>query len=103
MGHGERDSGQPSNRTGGDVKRRTGFAICCLGIEAWVGLHDTTSVPSLVIGCVCLAILITILTRHFTFRVRQEIQAIKEDNRQARDRRASRKRERQVGDEPTGP
>ncbi|MFB7226049.1 hypothetical protein [Streptomyces sp. NPDC056227] len=72
----------------------TKYGVGFLGVTAWVGLRDTTSVPSLVIGCLCLAI----LACWFTLRIRQEIQAIKEDNRQARERREARKRERQVGD-----
>ncbi|MFD5496988.1 hypothetical protein ACTWJ9_24360 [Streptomyces sp. GDS52] len=76
----------------------TKVGIGYLGVTAWVGLRDTTSVSSLVIGGVCLAILVAILTRYFALRVRQEIQAIKEDNRQARERREARKRERRVGD-----
>ena len=74
------------------------FGVCFLGVLAWAGFRDTASVPSLVIGCVCLAILVTIATRYFTLRLRQEIQAIKEDNRQARERREAHKRERRMGD-----
>ncbi len=76
----------------------TKVGTCLLGGLAWAGFRDTASVPSLVIGCVCLAILVTIATRYFTLRLRQEIQAIKEDNRRARERREARKRERRVGD-----
>jgi F0F1-type ATP synthase assembly protein I len=66
------------------VKRRlVQFGVIFLGIEAWVALRDTTSVLSLVIGCVSVAI----LACYFAFRVWREIQAIMEDNKQAQDRR----------------
>lgn len=72
------------------MKRRLGqFGVIFLGIEAWVTLRDTTSVVSLVIGCVCVAILACC----FALRVWREIRTIKVDNRQARDRRAARRRE----------
>ncbi|MFC9495000.1 hypothetical protein [Streptomyces sp. NPDC056982] len=67
------------------------FGIIFLGIEAWVGLRDTTSVVSLVIGCVCIAILACC----FALRVWREIQTIKDDNKQARKRREARRHEQQ--------
>lgn len=74
------------------MKRRLAqFVVIFLGIEAWVALRDTTSVASLVIGCVAVAILACC----FALRVWREIQAIKDDNRQARDRREARRCEQQ--------
>ncbi|MCX4796470.1 MULTISPECIES: hypothetical protein [unclassified Streptomyces] len=74
------------------MKRRLAqFGVIFLGIEAWVALRDTTSVVSLVIGCVSVAI----LAYCFALRVWREIQAIKDDNRQARDRREARRCEQQ--------
>lgn len=74
------------------MKRRLAqFGVIFLGIEAWVTLRDATSVVSLVIGCVCIAILACC----FALRVWREIQTIKDDNQQARDRKEARKREQQ--------
>ncbi|WP_406168483.1 hypothetical protein [Streptomyces sp. NBC_00996] len=74
------------------MKRRLAqFGVIFLGIEAWVALRDTTSVVSLVIGCVCIAILACC----FALRVWREIQTIKDDNKQARDRQEARRREQQ--------
>ncbi|MCX4538415.1 hypothetical protein OHA79_51020 (plasmid) [Streptomyces sp. NBC_00841] len=65
------------------MKRRLAqFGVIFLGIEAWVALRDTTSVVSLAIGCVSVAILACC----FAIRVWREIQAIKDDNKQTRDR-----------------
>jgi hypothetical protein len=66
------------------VKRRLAqFCVIFLGIEAWVAFRDTTSVVSLVIGCVSVAILAFCFAR----RVWREIQAIKDDNERTRNRR----------------
>ncbi|WP_406381170.1 hypothetical protein [Streptomyces sp. NBC_01618] len=72
-------------------QRLAQFGVIFLGIEAWVALRDTTSVVSLVIGCVCIAILACC----FALRVCREIQTIKDDNKQARDRQEARRREQQ--------
>ncbi|MFE3368588.1 hypothetical protein ACFYT7_12435 [Streptomyces sp. NPDC004041] len=76
----------------------TKYGVGFLGATAWVGLSDTTSVLSLVIGGLCLAA----LACWFSLRIRQEIRTIRDDNRQARERREARKRERRVGGRPTG-
>ncbi|MEU3096595.1 hypothetical protein ABZ690_17805 [Streptomyces sp. NPDC006967] len=72
----------------------TKFGVCFLGITAWAALSDAPSVPSLVIGCLSVAV----LAYWFILRIRQEINAIREDDRRARERREARKRGRQVGD-----
>lgn len=67
------------------------FGVIFLGIEAWVCLRDTTSVVSLVIGSICVAM----LAGWFALCLRKEIQTIKDDNKQTRERRETRRRERQ--------
>ncbi|MEW2061847.1 hypothetical protein AB0899_13900 [Streptomyces sp. NPDC007002] len=76
----------------------TKYGVGFLGATAWVGLSDTTSVLSLMIGGLCLAA----LACWFSLRIRREIRTIRDDNRQARERRETRKRERRVGGRPTG-
>ncbi|MEU8352259.1 MULTISPECIES: hypothetical protein [unclassified Streptomyces] len=71
----------------------TKIGVGFLGLSAWAGLHDTTSVASVVIGSLCLATLVTIFACYFTLRIRREVRAVKEDNREARARRAAGKRE----------